>query len=235
MNLIHSCDIPGSYIDGLERIFPGIRRIAIPRARDIYASIASHPDIFLFRPDPGTLIYSPSLPPGIVEAIRSTGVRLVPSYSTPEGEYPKTAVLNAVRIGDRVLHKADITDRSIKDFAAGNGLQAVNIPQGYASCSIVPVGNDAIITPDNGIAGAVSGSGLDVLLIFPGYVELPGEKYGFIGGAKGVLDDGTIIFLGDIRLHPDHGAITGFLTKYGIAHKYIPGLPLFDAGGLFFI
>ena len=46
--------------------------------------------------------------------------------------------------------------------------------------------------------------GIDVLLIRPGYIELPGYPYGFIGGTNGNLSKDIIVFSGSLKEHPDY-------------------------------
>ena len=80
------------------------------------------------------------------------------------------------------------------------GLIRVNVSQGYAKCSTCVVGEDAIITYDRGIAKAADAAGMDVLVIEPGHVDLPGYDTGFIGGASGLVTD--------LRTHADHHGVS---------------------------
>ncbi len=234
MNLIHSADIPRPYIEALERSLPGLACRALAPSNDVYASIASHPDIFICAAGGDTLIASPSLPEEVTAHIAKAGMRLIRACAVPRGNYPQTATLNAVRIGSRIFHNTRITDPAIRACAEGNGLDLIHVEQGYARCSTIPVGENALITCDAGIEKAARRVRLDVLRVPAGGVLLPGERYGFIGGASGVMPDGTIVFLGDGAAHPDHDGIVSFLAAHNTAYIFLEGLPLFDAGTLIF-
>ena len=72
------------------------------------------------------------------------------------------------------------------------------VKQGYAKCSTVLVNEQACITADTSIAAAVKQCGLDVLQIRPGFVELPGYPYGFLGGGKRKTFPGCVGLCGEI-------------------------------------
>ncbi|HPM42252.1 MAG TPA: hypothetical protein PLV52_00245 [Candidatus Omnitrophota bacterium] len=275
VNLIHSALIPDEYIKGLENLFPGLSRYPLPVSKDVYDSISSHPDIFIFtlhpvppyggtgripRPpqagshdkrnseakdattvsprsftlDQRTFVLSGQVPTDLAQALTKSGARVIKSLSSPRGKYPDTSPLNAVRVGRFLIHNTDHTDQAIKALCVENGLEFVHVGQGYARCSVVPVGANAIITCDPGIFKAVSSAGLAVKLISGGNIRLPGERYGFIGGASGVLPGGRLVFLGDITRHPDYGAMSAFMYEHGVEYLHIKGLDLFDAGSLIF-
>ena len=132
MILIHSCDIPQPYIQCLDRLFPGMMRIPMPRSIDVYASIASHPDIFIFTPDHNTIVCSPSIYEETTASLSRAGINIISAQSTPSGNYPKTCPLNAVRIGTYVLHNTQYTDPVIRDFTRKAALELINVGQGLS-------------------------------------------------------------------------------------------------------
>lgn len=235
MILIHSADIPKPYIQNIDRLFPGLVRIPLPKSKDVYNSISSHPDIFIFAMDYRTIVCAPSLYEYITSSLNTTNFDIIKAKSDPRGNYPQTCVLNAVRLGARILHNSKYTDPAILDLAHKADLELVSVSQGYTRCSAIPVGHNAIITCDGGIAKTVKDIGVEVKLVSAGSVSLPGESYGFIGGATGITPDNKIIFLGDIRQHPDHVNIKLFLDEHEIGYEYIADLPLLDAGSLIFL
>ena len=234
INLIHSDGIPPEYLQGLDRLLPGLARTALAASKDVYDSISSHPDISIFDFDHKIFVVSPQAPADAVRALKGTGARVITSGSTPHGKYPDTAPLNAVRVGKFVIHNTLHTDRAIKALVEEFGLELIFVNQGYSRCSTIPVGERAIITCDAGISKAASTAGLEVELISQGSILLEGQRHGFIGGASGVLPDGRIVFLGDVRKHPDHEAILSFIGGHGAGYLHIEGLDLFDAGSLIF-
>ena len=202
MYLVISENIPKQYIEKLHSLLPGSVYIQLSASNNTYFSIASHPDIFMCDIGNNTLIVAPSLPKPVIDHVRAAGRDVVYAEASPAGTYPGTAMLNAVRVGKHLIHNLQSTDGGIKRFADKAGLKFIDVAQGYARCSVIPITDTALITCDAGIAKETRKAGLDTLLISPGRIILPGEQYGFIGGASGILPDGRILFLGDITKHP---------------------------------
>ena len=94
------------------------------------------------------------------------------------------------------------------------GLEFINVKQGYTKCSIAVIDHKAVITSDYPIYRKLITLGIDVLLIESGYIRLDGYPYGFIGGTCGNLSGETIAFSGKFLNHPDRLKISNFLEKY---------------------
>ncbi len=231
--IIHDKRLPKEYKKALEYKLPGCYLVPFgvlyPK---VYDSISCHPDIYFFQIDDATLIHAPCVSGEQLSVFEEGGIKLVKGQNDPNGSYPETAPYNAVRVGDIIFHKLDHTDPVILEQGRKAGLKFVNIDQGYARCSVVAVTEKAIITPDGGIAKVARDEGIDVLLISRASIVLPGEKYGFLGGASGKTTDGTIVFLGDINLHPDASKIKDFLQKHQSSYICLESLPLYDLGSL---
>lgn len=148
----------------------------------------------------------------------------------PGGKYPQDCGLNACIAGGRLFHRLDITAREVLERI--DGLKPVKIAQGYAKCCTCVVDERSIITSDHGIAAAARGEGLDVLEITPGYIELDGFGYGFIGGAAFKLSRGAMAFTGRMDGHPDWGGIRVFLSERGITPEILTGYAAFDVGSV---
>jgi len=235
MLLIYCQDIPGKYIIGIKDIYKDIDLLPVPRSSDVYTSISSHPDIFLFFSKINRLIFSSSLPNDFIRKLKDTGLITIKSHNTPTGQYPNTAILNACRIGNYVLHNSNLTDSAIQREASLNNMKLIHVNQGYTRCSVVPVSGRAVITSDILISKQARKLGISVLDISKGHILLPGQEYGFIGGTMGKTPDNTIVFLGDIKLHPDGSRIENFLRTHNAKYICLPDLPLFDAGTLIFV
>ena len=108
-------------------------------------------------------------------------------------------------------------------------LETIHVPQGYARCSILPVDENSIITSDRGVAAACTQ--LDVLLISPGRIELPGYNTGFIGGTGGRAGK-DIVFNGDLSAHPDFEIIKEFIESRGLQCVWTTDMPLTDIGSV---
>lgn len=134
--------------------------------------------------------------------------------SSIKSPYPfDAAYCAAVFSGIAVANEA-VTDKKLLELLKSEFV-FVNVRQGYAKCNICPVSENAVITEDKGIHKALSPY-VDVLLIRPGYVALKGYKYGFIGGAAGLIGPNTLYFNGRITDHPDCERILEFLEKYSV-------------------
>ncbi len=197
------------YISGM-----GWQLVTVRDQPSLGAGVSSHPDLMMCK-----LGVYPGSP-------------LVTADPVPSGAYPANASYCALALDRYFIHRLDITAPPLLRAADGLGLHMVNVRQGYARCGALPVDGNSVITSDPGIARVLSGLGdVDVLVISPGHVELPGFPYGFIGGTAGRLG-GTIVFNGDIDRHPDGGAIRSFISSRGLSVKSFPGLPLVDIGSI---
>lgn len=231
--MIAICDkrLPQEYREAINAQIPSLvwQSFSISDKKRVYESILYHPDIYIFQLTGDTFICAPRI------ANQLKNINIVKGSDDPYGKYPYSARFNAVRIGDFIFHNLKYTDPVIIDTAKKMGLKLVNLAQGYTRCSVVPVSNKAIITQDVGISKTAKDTGLDVLLISKGHILLPGEKYGFLGGATGVMSGRTIIFIGDLDLHPDSKEIKIFLKKHKIEYISLENLPLYDTGTIMFL
>jgi hypothetical protein len=243
MFIVHDKRLPAEYIGALNARVPSITWIPFggpddSHPRKVYESISCHPDIYFFQLDEKTLVHAPNVPEEILFSLSKNGIELVKGEKFPHGSYPYTAPYNAVRVGEAVFHNLQCADTVMLKKIHEFGLKTVNVSQGYSRCSVLALDDKALITADKGIAEAVcyaretGNAELDALVISSGSVLLPGEKYGFLGGASGKMPDGTVLFLGDIDLHPNASKIKDFLIKCCVDYIDLKGLPLYDAGGL---
>lgn len=108
-------------------------------------------------------------------------------------------------------------------------LKIIYVKQQYARCSVCIVDDHSIITADHGIAQRCSGL-LDVLEIQPGFIELPGFDYGFIGGCSFKLSAHELAFTGTLDSHPDKEKILSFLAERFVEPVYLSDGPLLDIG-----
>lgn len=220
--------------------------ITVPRFHTVYSAIASHPDIFLCPLDnplspsnEPVVVAAPSLVPLLRNAFSQTdhsGVsnapRILAGQADPGAHYPESARYNALIVGPYFLHNPRITDPVLRAAAIAQGYDPIPVKQGYARCGALPIGGDALITADGGIARAAGRAGIEVLSIRPGGVELPGFPYGFLGGAAGRISD-TIWFHGNPEAHPDFSAIAELIRIHGLTARWFPQFPLTDIGSVF--
>lgn len=234
--IIHDKRLPAEYVRGLKAKLPNVSFIPFSPSvhcdRKVYESILSHPDIYFFELAEKTIIYAPSVGERYPRILREKSICLIKGNKDPYGAYPDTALYNAIRVGNAVFCNPHCVDAIVLEEIKKKNLKIIEVSQGYARCSILKVNDKALITSDKGIADAARGAGVEVLLLLAGQIQLPGEKYGFIGGAYGKTQSGKLIFLGDFKLHPQAGKIEDFLFKHSVLYIGVEALPLYDAGGL---
>ncbi len=196
----------------------------------VYNSIKFHPDIFFFKVDEKTLIYSPCINKSKLNEILNLGISLIKGQREQRGKYPLTCGYNALKVGKYMFHALKYTDPVILAEMSRRGYEAVNVNQGYAGCSSVVIGENAAITADPGMKKALEDKNIEVLFISTGGITLPGEKYGFIGGASGNLPCGKIMFFGDLAEHKDGSRIRNFIIEHNSCTLESPGCSLYDPG-----
>lgn len=149
----------------------------------------------------------------------------------PERKYPYNVLLNCLYFNDKLYGKLTAVDDSVIAYCKQNGIETVNVNQGYTRCSTLVIAEKAAITADKSIEKALKNDGAEVLLISPGNIVLEGFDYGFIGGA-GFADNRTVYFFGDITKHPDFVKISAFTEKYNSKIEILcKKQPLTDIGG----
>lgn len=146
--------------------------------------------------------------------------------------YPNDAQMNVCILGDKVIYNPKtVPDAIVKSLTTGDRAVQISSRQGYSRCSVCVVNDNAIITADEGICRSAEAHGVDVLKIRPGYIDLPGFDYGFIGGASFKLSDTKLAFTGGLDSHPDAEQMIGFASLHNVDIVYITDKPAFDIGG----
>ncbi len=140
-------------------------------------------------------------------------------------EYPKDALLNCFELNGKVYGRTASASELILKKAA----DFINVKQGYAHCSTLLFGSHAV-TADEGIFKALTGNGIDALMIRPGHIDLPGYDCGFIGGAS-LAYRKTVYFFGSLASHPDGETIKEFIASRGYGIEELSTRPLLDLGG----
>lgn len=172
--------------------------------------------------------------PQIVNHLRDVcGFDVILSDGERKREYPFDVMLNVLVCANTAFSFEKYTCDEIKKLLFKEGIDHVNVRQGYSACSTLAFGN-SIITADNTILRAARKAGADCLEITPGGITLPGYSEGFIGGASGVCGN-KIYFTGNVRSHPDGEKILRFIEKGGFEAVSLSEGELIDVGGIKFV
>ncbi len=143
--------------------------------------------------------------------------------------YPGDIAYNVAIAGKHMICNKKYTDAAILSIWEDD---IINIRQGYSKCNILIVDENSFITSDNGIYKELKGHNMNVLKIRTGHIELPGQSYGFIGGAAGKVTKNLIVFAGDIKKHPDFDNIRGFCKNSGTDIYSLGKNTLLDIGSV---
>ncbi|HSH35278.1 DUF6873 family GME fold protein [Schnuerera sp.] len=198
--------------------------------KEVAEPIAYHPDIVLHPINHNTLIVAPNVFDYYEDKLYGMGIKIIKGETKLDKEYPKDIAYNVARVGDFAVHNFKHTDEKLKYYLKKEKLGFIDVKQGYTKCSMAIVANNAVITADYSMYKKLSNSSIDVLLVKPGYIDLEGYNYGFIGGATGKLFKDIFIFSGKLTIHPDKTKITNFVKKYNNKILWLSDENIIDIG-----
>lgn len=146
-------------------------------------------------------------------------------------DYPNNVMLNCVVLNDKLICNTKTISDEVLQMAIRDNLKIINVNQGYTKCSTCIVNENAIITSDKSIYKSCRNE-MDVLLIRQGYIELQGTDYGFIGGSSFKYNRNTLVFTGNIELHPDYESIKSFAQNYNVELLSLTENTMIDIGSI---
>ncbi len=220
-------------IAGLEKL--GLHIIKTTSCNKVHESIAYHPDIQVHILDRETILVAPDVADYYLEKLRDFKLNVIVGETSLGLSYPEDIPYNVARLGTCALHKFKYTDKILLRELETRGLDLIDINQGYAKCSLGLIGKNLGITSDLPTYKKLTGLGYDILLIEPGHIDLPGQEYGFIGGAMGSLNEDTVVFSGSLKDHPDFNKIQEFLNKYNKNTIFLSNNKILDIGTIMFL
>lgn len=209
----------------------GIELFYTDRNDEIDKFISNHADVNLHHLGDKKII-ADSSQHTLTKKLQSIGFDVIIAEKKVSGLYPDDCRLNFSRIGNRLFGKTDICDSFLKEFCMTNGIELINVNQGYCKCSLCIVNENAMITDDGSIKQATEKAGIDCLLISKGDIKLNGHNYGFIGGASALIGKDKLMFFGNLKHHRDYEKIIGFLNKYHCEAVFSEDFELTDIGGM---
>ena len=146
-------------------------------------------------------------------------------------DYPNNVMLNCVVLNDKLICNSKTIADEVLQMAIKDNLKIINANQGYTKCSTCIVNENAIITSDKSIYKSCRNE-MDVLLIRQGYIELPGTDYGFIRGSSIKYNRNTLVFTGNIKLHPDYESIKSFAQNHNVELLSLTENTMIDIGSI---
>jgi hypothetical protein len=208
----------------------GYDLLICPSSNLLYEAVCGHPDM-LMHITGNSIIVHQNMTNEFIQDLVLLNYTVYKSSSALQLKYPYNICLNSLSIGNLFVHSINFTDTKLLSLVKSKKL--VNVKQGYTKCSTCIVNNHAAITSDVSIAKALNLEGIDVLLLPPGDILLPGLNYGFIGGATGLIEDNVLAFYGHLD-HYLHGKeVLKFLNKHRVEPVFLRNGKLIDRGSIF--
>lgn len=193
-------------------------------------SISYHPDIVIHPVDYNTLVIAPNVFDYYKDVLKGTNLKVIKGEKKLGVKYPDDIAYNIGRMEGIAIHNFGYTDEVLKFHLKKQGLEFVNVKQGYSKCSMAIVDERSAITADKPIYQELSDKGYSILLVESGYIELKNQKYGFIGGATGNYSKEIFLLSGILDGHPDKENILEFLKSKNKTINFLSNKNIVDIG-----
>ncbi len=216
----------------------GFEVVPLPESKNITDSVATHPDIAIFKHDNTVIVnkeYAEADARHVFNRLKRLNgrINIIKSDEVPKSPYPQDTIYNALVIGKKLFARAKSVSHDVLSYAKERGLKIVEVNQGYPACTVLKLTDSAAITADKGMAKALQAEGIEVTLINGDGILLPPYDCGFIGGAA-TSYDGCVYFLGNPRWHPSYKDIMNAIKRSGLHTVFLSPLRLRDKGGIIF-
>jgi len=208
----------------------GYTLLVCPPSNVLYDAVCGHPDM-LMHIIGNSIIVHKNMPSEFIQELALLNYKVFKSNLTLQKLYPYNVGLNSLTIDNLFVHNLKFTDTKLLSLLINKKI--INVKQGYTKCSTCIVNNHAIITSDPSIAKALSLEKIDVLLVPPGDILLPGLNYGFIGGATGLIEDNILAFYGHLDHYLYKKEVLIFLKKHKVEPVFLRNGKLIDRGSIF--
>jgi len=208
----------------------GYNLLICPPSNLLYDAVCGHPDMLLHILGNNIVVHK-DMDSSFIQSLVLQNYKVYKSKSALKINYPYNICLNSLTIRNLFVHSINFTDENLLLIAKDKKL--INIKQGYTKCSTCIVNDHAIITSDVTIAKALILEKIDVLLIPPGDILLPGLNYGFIGGATGLIEENLLAFYGHLDYYLYGKEVLDFLKKHKVEPVFLRDGKLIDRGSIF--
>ena len=211
-------------------ISKGYNLLICPPSHLLYDAVCGHPDMLLHVLENKIVVHK-GMNNDFIQTLILQNYKVYKSKSTLKTKYPYNICLNSLSIRNLFVHFIKFTDKNLLLIAKDKII--IDVKQGYTKCSTCIVNDHAIITSDITIAKALSIEKIDVLLIPPGDILLPGLNYGFIGGATGLIEENVLAFYGHLDYYLYGKEVLAFLNKHKVEPVFLRNGKLVDRGSIF--
>lgn len=211
----------------------GYEILICPPSNLLYEAVCGHPDILLHIISKDTIMVHKDMNKEFVDKLISINFKVIFSQNSLQEKYPYDIFLNSVNMPSLFVHNIKYTDPNLMLYVKDK--KTINVNQGYTKCSTAIVNDKAIITSDKSIAKALINENIDVLLLPPGDILLPGLNYGFIGGCCGLLNKNSMAFYGNLENYLYGDKVIEFLKKYDVNPIFLSNGKLIDRGSIFIV
>lgn len=211
----------------------GYKILKCPPSNNLYEAVSGHPDMLMHIIDDKNIIVHQDMNIDFIDILKSLNYNVLLSFNKLVDKYPYDIILNAVNLKNFFMHNIKYTDKILLEKISHKKI--INVKQGYTKCSTAIIKNTGIITSDKTIASVMRKEHMDVLLLPPGDIILPGLDYGFIGGCCGMIDENTIAFYGNLKHYAYGKEVIDFLYKHDVKPIFLHDGKLIDRGSIYIV
>lgn len=209
----------------------GCSIVICPPSPLLYPAICGHPDILMHLIKKNSIIVHKDTDSSFINMLKNLNFQVYYTYNSLKATYPSDIILNGLNLKNYFIHYLKFTDKTLLSNVSDKKL--INVRQGYTKCSTAVVNDNALITSDESIYKTLKNEDMDVLLLPPGDISLPGLNYGFIGGTCGLMDN-KLVFYGSLKNYKYGDLVINFLHKHDVEPVYLSNNKLVDRGSIFF-
>ncbi|MEG0773156.1 DUF6873 family GME fold protein [Clostridium sp.] len=209
----------------------GCSIVTCPPSPLLYSAICGHPDMLMHFIAKNKVIVHKDMDINFINFIKNLNFQVCYTSNSLRNSYPFDILLNALNLENYFVHNINFTDKNL--LCSISNKKLIQVKQGYTKCSTAIVNDKALITSDKSIYKALDSEDIDILLLPPGDINLPGLDYGFIGGTCGLLDK-KLVFYGNLKNYKYEDLVLKFLDKHEVEPYYLSSGPLVDRGSIFF-
>jgi hypothetical protein len=216
----------------------GYRTLRIPPHPQLPFPVNSHPDMLLFFSSDAIFCTATYFKVARRELEELSHVAKLPirTVTREVGQrYPEDVLLNAAPVGKYLFCRPDAT---AEELLTQPDVTVLPVKQGYAKCSVIPVGKSALMTADASIGNTAAKAGLDVLSLPTNGICLEGYAHGFPGGCTSFSPyrhTDKIYFCGSLSQYAGSADMHRFCANRGIQLLSLGDFPPTDVGTIFLI